>query len=114
MYKFELSQKDESRWQSTDSSKAYRNTSAFKWSLLDYLLQFGSLFVNWCCGVELWCYLCLCEFLFLHLFSDRAAVSSRIKSINKTVYILVCYNSACIRMWLVWQFTCKRSKPLHI
>jgi len=24
--------KDESRWQSTDSSKAYRNTSAFKWS----------------------------------------------------------------------------------
>jgi len=32
MCKFELSQKDESRWQSTDSSKAYRNTSAFKWS----------------------------------------------------------------------------------
>ena len=30
MCKFELSQKDESRWQSTDSSKAYRNTSAFK------------------------------------------------------------------------------------
>jgi len=29
--KFESSQKDESRWQSTDSSKAYRNTSAFKW-----------------------------------------------------------------------------------
>jgi len=26
--KFESSQKDESRWQSTDSSKAYRNTSA--------------------------------------------------------------------------------------
>jgi len=23
-------QKDESRWQSTDSSKAYRNTNAFK------------------------------------------------------------------------------------
>jgi len=31
MFKFESSQKDESRWQSTDSSKAYRNTSAFKW-----------------------------------------------------------------------------------
>ena len=30
MCKFESSQKDESRWQSTDSSKAYRNTSAFK------------------------------------------------------------------------------------
>jgi len=30
MYKFESSQKDESRWQSTDSSKAYRYTSAFK------------------------------------------------------------------------------------
>jgi len=32
MCKFESSQKDESRWQSTDSSKAYRNTSAFKCS----------------------------------------------------------------------------------
>jgi len=30
MCKFESSQKDESRWLSTDSSKAYRNTSAFK------------------------------------------------------------------------------------
>ena len=30
MCKFESSQKDESRWQSTDSSKAYKNTSAFK------------------------------------------------------------------------------------
>jgi len=30
MCKFESSQKDESRWQSTDSSKACRNTSAFK------------------------------------------------------------------------------------
>ena len=30
MCKFESSQKDESRWQSTDSSKAFRNTSAFK------------------------------------------------------------------------------------
>ena len=30
MCKFESSQKDESRWQSTDCSKAYRNTSAFK------------------------------------------------------------------------------------
>jgi len=30
MCKFESSQKDESRWQSTDSSKTYRNTSAFK------------------------------------------------------------------------------------
>jgi len=29
MCKFESSQKDESRWQSTDSSKAYRNTGAF-------------------------------------------------------------------------------------
>jgi len=28
--KFESSQKDKSRWRSTDSSKAYRNTSAFK------------------------------------------------------------------------------------
>jgi len=33
MCKFESSQKDESRWQSTDSSKAYRNTSAFKCNL---------------------------------------------------------------------------------
>jgi len=32
MCKFESSQKDESRWQSTDSLKAYRNTSAFKCS----------------------------------------------------------------------------------
>jgi len=32
MCKFESSQKDESRWQSTDSSKAYRNTSAFKYT----------------------------------------------------------------------------------
>ena len=30
MCEFESSQKDESRWHSTDSSKAYRNTSAFK------------------------------------------------------------------------------------
>jgi len=30
MCKFESSQKDESRWQSTDSSKAYRNISALK------------------------------------------------------------------------------------
>jgi len=30
MCKFESSQKDESRWQSTVSSKAYRNTSALK------------------------------------------------------------------------------------
>jgi len=34
MCKFESSQKDESRWQSTDSSKAYRNTSAFKYHQL--------------------------------------------------------------------------------
>jgi len=33
MCKFESSQKDESRWQSTDSSKAYRNTSAFKYHI---------------------------------------------------------------------------------
>ena len=32
MCKFESSQKDESRWQSTDSPKAYRNTSALKCS----------------------------------------------------------------------------------
>jgi len=30
MCKFESSQKDESRWQSTGSSKACRNTTAFK------------------------------------------------------------------------------------
>jgi len=30
MCKFESSQKDKSRWQSTDSSKAYRSTSACK------------------------------------------------------------------------------------
>jgi len=42
MCKFELLQKDESRWQLTDSSKAYRNTSAFKCLsaiLLLYTLQ---------------------------------------------------------------------------
>jgi len=32
MCKFESSQKDESRAQSTDSSKAYKNTSAFRYS----------------------------------------------------------------------------------
>jgi len=31
MCMFESSQRDKSRWQSTDSSKAYRNTSVFKW-----------------------------------------------------------------------------------
>jgi len=31
MCKFESSQKEESRWQSTDSSKAYINTSAFEY-----------------------------------------------------------------------------------
>jgi len=36
MCKFESSQKDESRWQSTDSSKAYRNTSAFKRILVTF------------------------------------------------------------------------------
>jgi len=34
MCKFELSQKDESGWQSTDSLKAYRNTSAFLLSVV--------------------------------------------------------------------------------
>jgi len=34
MCKFESLQKDESRWQSTDSSKAYRNTSAIKFHKL--------------------------------------------------------------------------------
>jgi len=37
MCKFESSQKDESRWQSSDSSKAYRNTSAFKCELFTWL-----------------------------------------------------------------------------
>ena len=36
MCQFESPQKDESRWQSTDSSKAYRNTSAFK-CILKYI-----------------------------------------------------------------------------
>jgi len=31
MFKSKWSQKDESRWRSTDSSKACRNISAFKW-----------------------------------------------------------------------------------
>ena len=35
MCKFDSPQKDESRWQSTDSSKAYRNTRAFKCSLFN-------------------------------------------------------------------------------
>jgi len=44
MCKFESSRKDESRWQSTDSLKAYRNTSAFKYleqrrTLNDILLR---------------------------------------------------------------------------
>ena len=41
MCKFESSQKDESRWQSTDSSKVYRNTSAFKcpWGLCHIYLK---------------------------------------------------------------------------
>ena len=42
MCKFESSQKDESRWQSTDSSKAYRNISAFKW--ISTLLHHAQLF----------------------------------------------------------------------
>jgi len=36
MCKFVSSQKDESRWQSTDSSKAYRNTSAFKCRIVSW------------------------------------------------------------------------------
>jgi len=39
MCKFESSQKDESRWQSTDSSKAYRNASAFKCSFYNSYKQ---------------------------------------------------------------------------
>ena len=31
MIKFNVFHEDESRWQSTDSSKAYRNSSAFKY-----------------------------------------------------------------------------------
>jgi len=38
MCKFESSQKDESRWQLTDSSKAYRNTSAFNCYLKAFIL----------------------------------------------------------------------------
>jgi len=38
--KFESSRKDESRWQSTDSSKQYRNTSAFK-SFFSYVSPVG-------------------------------------------------------------------------
>ena len=38
----ESSQKDESRWQSTDSSKAYRNTSAFKCFRHHYVMQKNS------------------------------------------------------------------------
>jgi len=34
MCKFESLQKGESRWQSTDFSKAYKNTSAFKCTYL--------------------------------------------------------------------------------
>ena len=41
MCKFESWQKDESRWQSTDSSKAYRNTSAFKCIYISYHLGIG-------------------------------------------------------------------------
>jgi len=41
MCKFESSQKDESRWQSTDSSKAYRNTSAFRcsWAAMNVFVR---------------------------------------------------------------------------
>jgi len=48
MWKFESSQKDESRWQSTDSSKAYRNTSAFKCNQAhthDILILFGKTYL---------------------------------------------------------------------
>jgi len=46
MCKFESSQKDESRWQSTDSSKAYRNTSAFKYLRIVALLNLFMEFVH--------------------------------------------------------------------
>jgi len=40
MCKFESSQKDESGWQSTDSSKAYRNTNALSVSITALLFSF--------------------------------------------------------------------------
>ena len=48
MCKFESSQKDESRWQLTDSSKAYRNTSAFKCIFCIHHLTFGYIFMRNC------------------------------------------------------------------
>jgi len=53
MCKFESSQKDESRWQSTDSSKAYRNTSAFKYSIVKSC--FGDIWRNCILAVVGWC-----------------------------------------------------------
>ena len=58
MCKFESSQKDENRWQSTDCSKAYRNISVFKcfnvsvafWpaiaSVLTFLHMWNKIFLN--------------------------------------------------------------------
>jgi len=48
MCKFESSQKDESRWQSTDSSKAYRNTSAFKYENIVSRYALSKIQVAWC------------------------------------------------------------------
>jgi len=49
MCKFESSQKDESRWQSTDSSKAYRNTSAFTCRYIKLILcNSENGYIAWC------------------------------------------------------------------
>jgi len=60
MCKFESSQKDESRWQSTDSSKAYRNTSGFKSYVLNGIICSKMCFPNCisvvrCCIQSLYC-----------------------------------------------------------
>ena len=50
MCKFESTQKDESSWQSTDSSKAYRNISAFKHAhivMLYFAFPWRATFETW-------------------------------------------------------------------
>ena len=55
MCKFESSQKAENRWQSIDSSKAYRNISAFKYGQLRVFSKFLNVYeqIIWCFGYHI-------------------------------------------------------------
>ena len=100
MCKFESSQKDESRWQSTDSSKTYRNTSAFKCSPtqfyiwqktgcgIRYFLSFET--ENWKCWLLRHYINFLCELNFIgqqiyHREQDIVQIFTHMKLSNLTL-----------------------------